>query len=514
MANLTAGQLGSCMGFFLIILLWGYSELLSFLGQKAKEDEQDPEGQSLAGKAVPKKELKPVNHTTLLRCLSLDKVALGEAKYLLRDMFEFGTILAWFYIADRTDWLQESEKSYSRDFFMFFMICLTLTFAWKHISVMKDYAPPLHREQTEEWKGWMQVMFLLYHYFNAGEMYNAIRLFIAAYVWMTGFGNFSYYYIRKDFTIGRFAHMMWRLNFFVLFACITLNNSYVLYYICPMHTIFTLFIYAALGIMSHHNETNTGVAVKFSLCILLVVFIWEVPGVFKTIFTPLKFLIGYVDPRKPDSDPLHEWFFRSGLDRYVWIYGMLCAYLHPTYERCLKALDEMSNATHRNVIRGIIFAVCLVAGTAYYQHIFILPKFEYNAVHPFTSWIPITLFILVRNLFPNLRAMSLSWYAWLGKITLETYISQFHIWLSTSGIPDGQPKKLLCILPGYPLVNFIVCTAMYIWISYRLFSLTNSMKTILLPLKDNPALLNNLGVLAGGMCALYVFGLVSHFVIE
>lgn len=34
-----------------------------------------------------------------------------------------------------------------------------------------------------------QVLFLLYHYFNAKEIYNAIRVFIAAYVWMTGFGG-------------------------------------------------------------------------------------------------------------------------------------------------------------------------------------------------------------------------------------------------------------------------------------------------------------------------------------
>ena len=77
-------------------------------------------------------------------------------------------------------------------------------------------------------------MFLLYHYFEAKEMYNAIRLFIAGYVWMTGFGNFSYYYIRMDFTPGRFAHMMWRLNFFVLFVCLVMDNDYMLYYICPM----------------------------------------------------------------------------------------------------------------------------------------------------------------------------------------------------------------------------------------------------------------------------------------
>ena len=42
--------------------------------------------------------------------------------------------------------------------------------------------------------------------------------------------------------------MMWRLNFFVLFCCLALRNSYVLYYICPMHTLFTLIIYGILGV--------------------------------------------------------------------------------------------------------------------------------------------------------------------------------------------------------------------------------------------------------------------------
>lgn len=65
-----------------------------------------------------------------------------------------------------------------------------------------------------------QVLFLLYHYYEARESYNAIRIFIAAYVWMTGFGNFTYYYKTGDFGIGRFAQMMWRLNFLVFFACV------------------------------------------------------------------------------------------------------------------------------------------------------------------------------------------------------------------------------------------------------------------------------------------------------
>ena len=48
----------------------------------------------------------------------------------------------------------------------------------------------LNRYQTEEWKGWMQTCFLLYHYMHATEVYNGIRVMITCYVWMTGFGKF------------------------------------------------------------------------------------------------------------------------------------------------------------------------------------------------------------------------------------------------------------------------------------------------------------------------------------
>ena len=51
----------------------------------------------------------------------------------------------------------------------------------------------------------LQVLFLLYHYFDAKEMYNAIRVFVAGYVWLTGYGNFSYYIKSKDFSIVRWA---------------------------------------------------------------------------------------------------------------------------------------------------------------------------------------------------------------------------------------------------------------------------------------------------------------------
>jgi hypothetical protein len=43
----------------------------------------------------------------------------------------------------------------------------------------------LSRAQTEEWKGWMQTAFILYHYYRMYSVYNEIRVFVSAYVWMT-----------------------------------------------------------------------------------------------------------------------------------------------------------------------------------------------------------------------------------------------------------------------------------------------------------------------------------------
>lgn len=45
-------------------------------------------------------------------------------------------------------------------------------------------------------------------------------------------------------SLPRFCQMMWRLNALVVVCCLALNNSYMLYYICPMHTLFTVFVYA------------------------------------------------------------------------------------------------------------------------------------------------------------------------------------------------------------------------------------------------------------------------------
>ncbi|KAG0479745.1 hypothetical protein HPP92_010603 [Vanilla planifolia] len=294
------GQVSFLLGYVPVFLVWVYSESLKKCRRKDDSELVGHSGAILVGvsgqgREDPTENLLEEGSLVLLKAMFVVQVLLPGQGLLDRESSyfkshvswvspnpwtqnnfwrtEFGGLLLYYYICDRTDLFGESRKAYNRDFFFFLYFLLIIVAAMTSFKVHNDCSTLsgkvtmyLNRHQTEEWKGWMQVLFLMYHYFAAKEIYNAIRIFIAAYVWMTGFGNFSYYYVRKDFSVTRFAQMMWRLNFFVAFCCIVLDNHYMLYYICPMHTFFTLMVYISLGFLNKHNDRGLVIAIKIVAC--------------------------------------------------------------------------------------------------------------------------------------------------------------------------------------------------------------------------------------------------------
>ena len=101
---------------------------------------------------------------------------------------------------------------------------------------------------------------------------------------------------------------------------------------------------------------------------------------------------------------------------------MLCAYMHPTYDAVMKWIDERPTRARAMYQTGIVaFAV----GTLYWWWITFMTmnKHKYNMYHPYTSWIPLTAFFLLRNATKTLRANHIDIFCVCGKVTLETYIA-------------------------------------------------------------------------------------------
>jgi hypothetical protein len=423
----------------MVVLLFGTNALLFVLFQVAKP----------ASKIVEDKKDKVLSKPFVgtIDCFA----------NITTELFRCGLIMALTYICEKHWVFPHSGKEYSRDLFMFVLI-LFFGYAFYTIKPIHDLSL-LGREQTEEWKGWMQFIFLLYHYFHAEEVYNSVRVMITCYVWMTGFGNFSFFYTKQDFGWLRVVQMMWRLNFAVLLLMWTHGNTYILYYICPMHTFYFLMVYATMYLFSSVNHTKWGIRVKLMVLGVLIYIIWDINnGLFDTIFSFLgtESIIG------AKAGSVWEYYFRTSLDHWSSFLGMIFALNFPLAEQYFYKA------------RGwpLAFAAVVIGSVTVWWFVtfYTLEKASYNLTHSYFAIIPLTSYIFFRNITPGIRSgVSMSLHD-LGKTTLETYLLQHHIWLTSNA------KTLLTITPGHPWINFALATMLFFTVSKELYRITMSLR--------------------------------------
>ena len=156
---------------------------------------------------------------------------------------------------------------------------------------------------------------------------------------------------------------------------------------------------------------------------------------------------------------------------------MLCVYNYPYIDRFLHFLDkkhENRRTAQVAILLKIWITVALFGVLVMWFHFVLMQEREYyKIIHPYTSWIAILIYLWFRNLHPSFRYHYLGLFSWLGKITLETYLSQIHILIYMI----GNAQKILIYLPRHPMLNFMLATVIYVAVSYVLFHQTLFFKT-------------------------------------
>ncbi|KAJ7125661.1 O-acetyltransferase [Mycena crocata] len=361
--------------------------------------------------------------------------------------------IAFIYAADRSGlWLKE-QKHYSP--WVFAGLCLvSLAIGLYTVKRGDKDLGFLNREQTDEFKGWMQVVILIYHYLGASRIvgiYNPIRVLVAAYLFMTGYGHTSFYLLKADYGFSRVAQVLIRTNLFSLLLAYTMDTDYMFYYFAPLVSLWFCIIYTSMAIGSQYNDRTPFLVCKLLLSASLVACFMRQSWPLDTIFGALHRLFRV-------NWSAREWNFRVSLDLYIVYVGQFAA-LAATKIREYRLTEHAYWPMFSKVAIGVsAMILCWFFPWELHQG----SKFIYNGWHPWVSWLPVLAFVVLRNASGTLRSASSRAFAFIGTCSLETFIIQYHFFLA------ADTKGVLVIIPGvgWRPVNFVLTWTGFLYISH------------------------------------------------
>lgn len=302
-------------------------------------------------------------------------------------------------------------------------------------------------------------MVLIYHYTGASTesaIYGFIRVIIAAYLFMTGFGHTVYFLKTKNYSFKRLVGVLTRLNLLSCVLPFMMGTNYLFYYFAPLCSYWFLVVYGTMRIGKKHNSNTIFLLLKIFLAAILSAAFTKCPGLLEAIFN----VLGFVARTKWEAT---EWRFRVSLDMWIVFVGMLVAIVSVRVNDFISPKWWAPARRYATVGSAIALPLFfLFQTTRETRHV-------YNAYHPYVSFIPILSFIVLRNATPLLRNVHSKNFAWLGRMSLETFTLQFHIWMAadTKGLLDlgafgmsGRRK------------NFVFSTILFIYASYHVAGAT------------------------------------------
>jgi len=347
-------------------------------------------------------------------------------------------------VADRTSLFLKENKQY--DALTFGLLCLaTVAAGLATMSPADKDLGFLNREQTDEWKGWMQIAILIYHYLGASKIsgiYNPIRALVAAYLFMTGYGHLSFFLKKADYGFARVANIIVRINLLTVVLAYLMDTDYLSYYFSPLVTIWFLIIWVTMWAGHKHNDNTTFLVVKICVAAALTAAYFQIPGPLEGTFAVLNRVFGMTWNAR-------EWRFRVTLDMWiVWVGAFTALAFIKIKDLRLTERPEWP-VWQRNTIIGSAVAL---AGYFIFE-LSCATKFVYNGYHPYVSAIPVLAFCVLRNATPYLRSTSSKFFVFFGQCSLETFIVQFHLFIA------ADTRGIIMMIPGGAVwrpINFII----------------------------------------------------------
>ncbi|KAM0205808.1 hypothetical protein ACHAQI_008811 [Fusarium lateritium] len=422
-------------------------------------------------------------------CIFFEGISLVSSvdfKWLNIKVGVFAIALLYCYSADRTQMFAKGMKEFvPTEFYLLSGFCAVvglLTFRKTIVRAPRlpsngpavaaeeeEDAGILARDQTEEWKGWMQAVILVYHWTGASSnlpIYIFIRLLVAAYLFQTGYGHTIYFLAKKDFSFRRVASVLLRLNMLSCALPYVMGTDYMFYYFAPLVSFWFLVVYAVLAICSGFNDSIRFVISKIGLSFALITLILNLTPVLSWVFAILETFFRI----KWDLD---EWMFRVTLDGVVVFVGMLAGIVHQRVER--------GSTWYTNYHFAIVPSLLAIVG---FTHVCanIESKDVYVVMHPIISIVPVVAFIALRNATTPMRNFYSSTAACLGRCSLETFILQFHIFLAA----DTKGVLLLDAFKGDgSLINdrwrdLAVLVPVFLWTSHLVAEASNKIVKLIM----------------------------------
>ena len=326
----------------------------------------------------------------------------------------------------------------------------------------------LSRSQTDEWKGWMQSAVLIYHYSGTSKVlwiYILIRLMVASYLFMSGFGHTVYFYKTGDCSLRRVAGVLIRMNLLSWLLCQVMGTDYLFYYFAPLVSFWYLVVYLTLKVHSSRNRDMKFVLFKIVVSAACTTLFTKKKGLLECLFGLLQVLFNI----KWDA---REWRFRASLDIYIVYVGMIVGLAYarslaiPDFPTLRRPTARSHDFSRPLLLLGIFFGLLFVP--AMYQYVRLFPdKQTYTAYHPYISLLPVLAYVVIRNCHRSLRIRYSAVFAWLGRYSLETFILQYHIWLAadTKGLLQiGLFSRSGNLLGKW--FEFVILTAVFLWASW------------------------------------------------